>query len=82
MMLKTEVHIIMLLQLTTETETKVNLVLKKFFDTPRPEGFNQSIFEYNEFPNSSGYSFKNYLVVPYNSNDADFFLKSTIINFT
>jgi hypothetical protein len=51
------------------------LSIEEVFDTPRPEGFNQSIFEYNEFPNSSGYSFKNYLVVPYNSNDADFFFE-------
>ncbi len=51
------------------------LSIEEVYDTPRPEGFNQAIFEYNEFPNTSGYSFKNYLVVPYNSDYADFFFE-------
>jgi hypothetical protein len=54
-----------------ESELSINEV----YDTPRPEGFNQAIFEYNQFPNTSGYSFKNYLVVPYNSDYADFFFE-------
>ncbi len=52
-----------------------DLSVEEVYDTPRPEGFNQAIFEYNQFPNTSGYSFKKYLVVPYNSNDADFFFE-------
>lgn len=30
------------------------------YATPRPEGFNQSIFDYRRFPNNSGYSFSFY----------------------
>ena len=45
------------------------------YATPRPEGFNQSIFDYNQFPNNSGYSFTTYSAVAYNDsiNSADFF---------
>lgn len=45
------------------------------YDTPRPEGFNQAIFDYNRSPNNAGYNFSKYLVVPYNSNDADLFFE-------
>lgn len=45
------------------------------YDTPRPEGFNQAIFDFNISPNNSGYDFSNYLVVPYNGEDADFFFE-------
>ena len=45
------------------------------YSTPRPEGFNQSIFDYRRFPNNSGYTFTDYSVVPYNSTDADFFFE-------
>ncbi len=46
------------------------------YAVPRPEGFNQSIFDYRRFPNNSGYSFSKYSVVPYNSQDADFFFEN------
>lgn len=46
------------------------------YDTPRPEGFNQAVFDYNRAPNSAGYSFQNYLVVPYDSYSADFFFEN------
>ncbi len=46
------------------------------YDTPRPEGFNQAVFDYNVSPNNSGYDFGNYQVVPYNSLDADFFFEN------
>lgn len=46
------------------------------YDTPRPEGFNQAVFDYNRAPNNAGYSFKNYLVVPYDSDAADFFFEN------
>ena len=44
--------------------------------TPRPEGFNQAIFDYREFPNNSGYSFSLYSVVAYDSIDVDFFFEN------
>jgi len=44
------------------------------YATPRPEGFNQSIFDYNRFPNNSGYSFTTYSAVAYDdSSNVDFF---------
>ena len=46
------------------------------YATARPEGFNQSIFDFREFPNNSGYSFDNYSVVPYNSQETDFFFEN------
>lgn len=46
------------------------------YAVPRPEGFNQSIFDFRRFPNNSGYSFSLYSVVPYNSLDADFFFEN------
>jgi hypothetical protein len=46
------------------------------YAVPRPEGFNQSIFDIRRFPNNSGYSFSKYSVVPYNSLDADFFFEN------
>lgn len=45
------------------------------YAVPRPEGFNQSIFDFRRFPNNSGYSFAKYSVVPYNSTDADIFFE-------
>jgi len=46
------------------------------YDTPRPEGFNQAVFDYNISPNNSGYDFSNYQVVAYNSDNADFFFEN------
>ncbi|MFH0736855.1 MAG: hypothetical protein V1773_18580 [bacterium] len=46
------------------------------FDTPRPEGFNQTIFNYRADSLSSGYDFLNNSVVSYNSNYTDFFFEN------
>lgn len=46
------------------------------YSTPRPEGFNQAIYDYRNFPNSSGFSFFNYNVVPYDDPNADFFFEN------
>lgn len=46
------------------------------YSTPRPEGFNQSIFDYNRFPQNSGYSFSQYLVVPYDDLGSDVFFEN------
>lgn len=43
------------------------------YDTPRPEGYNQAIFDFRRFPNTSGYDFSGYSVLPYNHNDCDMF---------
>ncbi|MEG8948044.1 fibronectin type III domain-containing protein [Rosettibacter firmus] len=45
------------------------------YDTPRPEGFNQAVFDYHVSPNNSGYDFSNYQVVAYNDESADFFFE-------
>lgn len=45
------------------------------YDTPRPEGFNQAVFDYNRSPNNSGYDFSKYLVMPYDDKATDFFFE-------
>lgn len=55
-----------------ESELSTDVV----YAVPRPEGFNQSIFDSRRFPNNSGYSFSKYSVVPYNSQDADFYFEN------
>ncbi len=54
-----------------ESELSTDVV----YDTPRPEGFNQAIFDFNVSPDNSGYDFNNYLVVPYNGKEADFYFE-------
>ncbi len=46
------------------------------YDTPRPEGLNQTIFDYLRFPNNSGYDFSQYLVLPFDDKSADFFFEN------
>jgi len=46
------------------------------YATPRPEGFNQTVFDYLHFPNNSGYSFRKFKVVPFDNLDADFFFEN------
>lgn len=45
-------------------------------DTPRPEGFNRSVYDYFTSPNKAGYDFSGYTVVPFDSWDADFFFEN------
>lgn len=51
------------------------------YDTPRPEGYNQTIFDFRRFPNNAGYDFSAYKVVPYNSNDCDMFFDNDNGNY-
>lgn len=44
--------------------------------TPRPEGFNEVIFDYRNYPNLSGFSFTTYTVVPYDDKSADLFFEN------
>jgi hypothetical protein len=43
---------------------------------PRPEGFNQSIFDYRKYPDLAGYTFNDYSVVPYDDLSTDFFFEN------
>lgn len=43
------------------------------YSTPRPLGLNQSIFDFNRFPDNAGYSFTTYSPVPFDDLDADFY---------
>jgi hypothetical protein len=51
------------------------LSLEVVYARPRPEGFNQSIFDFRRFPNNSGYSFTTYSVVPYDDLETDFYFE-------
>jgi hypothetical protein len=46
------------------------------YSTPRPEGFNQAIYDYLNFPNTGGFSFFDYSVVPYDDQSSDFFFEN------
>jgi hypothetical protein len=46
------------------------------YATPRPEGYNQTIFDYRKFPKSSGYSFATYSVVSFDSSLTDVFFEN------
>lgn len=46
------------------------------YSTPRPEGFNQSIFDYINYPDNSGYTFTTYSVVPFDDVSTDFFFEN------
>lgn len=52
-----------------ESELSTDVV----YDTPRPEGYNQVIFDFRRFSNNSGYDFSSYSVVPYNHDNCDMF---------
>lgn len=44
--------------------------------TPRPEGFNETVFDYNQFPDKGGFSFTTYTDVPYNDESSDFYFEN------
>ena len=45
------------------------------YDTPRPEGFNQAIYDYSVYPGTSGYGFSDYSVMAYDDDGTDFFFE-------
>lgn len=49
--------------------------------TPRPEGFNETVFDYRNFPNTGGFSFTTFSDVAYNDSTADFFFENYNGNF-
>lgn len=44
------------------------------YAVPRPEGFNQAIFDFHHYPDLAGYTFNDYSVVPFDDQSTDFFL--------
>ncbi len=45
------------------------------YDTPRPEGYDQNVYEVWQYPNISGYDFSTYKVTSYISDFTDFFFE-------
>ena len=43
------------------------------YDTPRPEGFNEQIFDYHEYPDYSGWDFSVYSIIPFDHPYCDFY---------
>ncbi|MBA7715365.1 D-inositol-3-phosphate glycosyltransferase [subsurface metagenome] len=43
------------------------------YDTPRPEGYNEQIFDYTEYPDYAGWDFSTYSVVAYDNPVCDFY---------
>lgn len=54
-----------------------DLSQENVYNTPRPEGMNQVIFDYKKFPNNSGYDFSNYSVTNYQDKNTDFFFENS-----
>lgn len=52
------------------------------FDTPRPEGFNEKVFDYTEYPEYGGWDFSEYTLVPYNYAYCDFYFGYDDLNGT
>ena len=50
------------------------------YDTPRPEGYNEKIFDFYEYPNYSGWNFSAYSIVSYNASSCDFYYGYDDIN--
>lgn len=46
------------------------------YSTPRPEGFNNIVYDYRRFPNNSGYNFSGFRVVPFDNQNSDFFFEN------
>jgi len=46
------------------------------YDTPRPEGFDQTVYDFRNFPNIAGYDFNKYSIDKYNSLETDFFFEN------
>lgn len=46
------------------------------YGVARPEGFNQIVYDYQKFPETSGYSFAKKKIVPFDGADADFFFEN------
>lgn len=46
------------------------------YDTPRPEGYDNMIYDYKSYPNLSGYNFASYQLTAYNSEYTDFFFEN------
>jgi len=46
------------------------------YDTPRPEGYDNRIYDYKSYPNLSGYNFASYQLTAYNSDYTDFFVEN------
>ena len=53
-----------------------NLSYDDVMATPRPDGFNATVFDYRNFPNSGGFSFTTYTDVLYNSPSSDFYFEN------
>jgi hypothetical protein len=43
---------------------------------PRPEGFNEIVYDFRNYPDNAGFSLAQHLRVPYDSQDADFFFEN------
>lgn len=52
-----------------ESELSTDII----FDTPRPEGFGVTLYDYNSYPNDAGYNFSKYLVQSYSRLTTDIY---------
>lgn len=58
-------------------DNESELSLESVYDTPRPEGFNQTIYSFNvsSYEHISGFDFVSEVAVPWNHRDCDFYME-------
>lgn len=56
-----------------ENDNESELSYETVFDTPRPEGYNEKLFDANDYPDNAGWDFSAYAVVPYDDPLCDFY---------
>lgn len=54
-------------------DNECDLSYEIVYDTPRPEGYNEKIFDCTEYPDYAGWDFSDYSVVPYDYPACDFY---------
>ena len=56
-----------------ENNNESELSYETVFDTPRPEGYNEKLFDADQYPSYAGWDFSAYSVVPYTHSLCDFY---------
>jgi hypothetical protein len=57
-------------------DNESDLSYELVYDTPRPEGYNEQIFDYHEYPDYAGWDFSSYSIIPYNHPYCDFYFST------
>jgi len=61
-------------------DNESDLSYETVFDTPRPEGYNEKLFDYCDYPDYAGWDFSQYSIVPYDYPECDFYFGYNTVN--